>query len=255
MNKILRFIIVDIVKNKIVIFYTILLCAFSFSIFSLEDSSSKALLTLLNIILLTVPLVSILFSTIYIYNSADFIELLVSQPIERKKVWMGLFFGLVSSLSFAYFVGVGLPILIFADFTVAAMMIVVGILVSVVFTSLACLCAVLARDKAKGIGISIMLWLYFALLFDALVLFIIYQFSDYPIEKMLIGLSALSPIDVARIVILLNTDAAAMMGYTGAVFKNYLGTSFGFMMAFLVLFIWAFVPFYLSLRIFKKKDL
>ena len=40
-----------------------------------------------------------------------------------------------------------------------------------------------------------------------------------------------------------------------AVFKNYLGTSFGFMMAFLVLFIWAFVPFYLSLRIFKKKDL
>ena len=93
------------------------------------------------------------------------------------------------------------------------------------------------------------------MLFDALVLFIIYQFSDYPIEKMLIGLSALSPIDVARIVILLNTDAAAMMGYTGAVFKNYLGTSFGFMMAFLVLFIWAFVPFYLSLRIFKKKDL
>lgn len=255
MNRILKFIVLDILKNKIVIIYTFLLAAFSFSIFSLEDNSSKGLLTLLNIILLTVPLVSILFSTIYIYNSSEFIELLLSQPVERKKIWIGVFSGLSTSLAFAFVVGVGIPLLIFSEAKIALIMLVVGVLISIVFTSIACLCAVLARDKAKGIGISIMLWLYFSLLFDGLILFITYQFSDFPIEKMLIGISALSPIDIGRILILLNTEAAAMMGYTGAIFKAFLGSNLGVIIAFLTLLFWIIIPFYISLKIFKKKDL
>lgn len=86
MNKIIKFVIIDLLKNKIVLVYTIILAAFSWSAFSLEDNSSKGILTLLNIILLIVPLVSILFSTIYIYNSSEFIELLLSQPIQRKNM-------------------------------------------------------------------------------------------------------------------------------------------------------------------------
>ena len=98
MNKIIKFVIIDLLKNKIVLVYTIILAAFSWSAFSLEDNSSKGILTLLNIILLIVPLVSILFSTIYIYNSSEFIELLLSQPIQRKKIWLSLFLGLSISL-------------------------------------------------------------------------------------------------------------------------------------------------------------
>lgn len=254
MNKIIKFIVLDILKNKIVIVYTLLLAAFSFSVFALEDNSSKGLLTLLNVILLTVPLVAILFSTIYMYNSSEFIELLLSQPVQRKKIWLGLFSGLSISLVLAFIIGVGIPLLLFAEGKIALIMLLVGILISVVFTSIACLCAVLARDKAKGIGISIMLWLYFSLLFDGLILFITYQFSDYPIEKMLIGISALSPVDIGRILILLNTDASAMMGYTGAVFKSFLGSA-GMITAFFVLLLWVVIPFYISLKIFKKKDL
>ena len=78
-------------KNKTVLAYTILLAAFAWTTFSLEDNPTKGTLTLLNIILLIVPLVTILFSTIYVYNSAEFIELLTSQPIERKKIWISLF--------------------------------------------------------------------------------------------------------------------------------------------------------------------
>ena len=93
MNRIIKYVIIDILKNKIVVAYTIMLAVLSWSAFSLEDSSTKGMLTLLNIILLTVPLVSILFTTIYIYNSAEFIELLLSQPIARKKIWFSLFIG------------------------------------------------------------------------------------------------------------------------------------------------------------------
>lgn len=255
MIRITKFIFLDILKNKIVLFYTILLAAFSWSAFSLEDNSAKGLLTLLNIILLTVPLVSILFSTIYIYNSSEFIELLLSQPIQRKTIWISLFTGLSLSLMVGFFLGAGIPILIFAPDKVGFMMLTIGCIISVVFVSIAFLSAIITRDKAKGIGISIMLWLYFALLFDGIVLFLSFQFAEYPIEKAMIGISALSPIDMARILILLNLDVSAMMGYTGAVFKNFFGTSTGLIISFAILLLWIVIPFLISLTKFKHKDL
>lgn len=255
MNRILKYVILDIVKNKIVVVYTVILALFSWSAFSLEDNSAKGLLTLLNIILLTVPLVSILFSTIYIYNSSEFVELLVSHPIKRRRIWWSLFAGLSLSLIIAFIIGAGIPILIFADLPKAIMMISVGSLISVIFVAIAFLSSILSRDKAKGIGVSILLWLYFALLFDGLVLFLLFQFGDYPIEKMMVGITALSPIDLSRILILLQLDASAMMGYTGAIFQDFFGTTLGLFLSYFLLILWATVPFGLSLRRFRKKDL
>lgn len=255
MIRILKYVALDILKNKIVIAYTIMLALFSWSAFGLEDNESKGILTVLNIVLLTVPLVSILFSTIYIYNSNEFVELLVSNPVKRSMVWKALFTGLSISMVAAYWVGVGIPLLIYANFATAIMMLLAGSLLSVIFVSVAFLCSTLTRDKAKGIGISIMLWLYFALLFDGLVLFLFFQFADYPIEKVVVLLSALSPVDLSRILILLRLDVSAMMGYTGAVFQQYFGSSWGLLVSFGLLCLWVFVPFYISLRKFKRKDL
>lgn len=235
--------------------YTLILAVLSWSAFSLEDNSTKGVLTLLNIILLTVPLVSVIFSTIYLYNSSEFIELLLSQPVNRAKIWWGLFFGLCLSMIFAFFTGAGLPILLFAPTDVGVMMLLVGFFISTVFIAIAFLSSILTRDKAKGIGISIMLWLFFALLFDGMVLFLLFQFSDYPIEKMMVGITAFNPIDLARILILLHLDVSAMMGYTGAIFKNFFGTTSGIALVFFILFMWISVPFGISLAKFKKKDL
>lgn len=255
MNRILKYVILDIIKNKIVIFYTIILALFSWSAFSLEDNSSKGLLTLLNIILLTVPLVSILFSTIYIYNSSEFIELLVSHPVKRSKIWRSLFSGLSLSLVFAFLIGAGIPLLLFSEWNKAIMMLSVGVLITIIFVAIAFLSSILSRDKAKGIGFSILLWLYFALLFDGLVLFLLFQFGDYPIEKIMVGITALSPIDLSRILILLQLDSSAMMGYTGAIFHDFFGTNVGLMLSFLLLLLWIIIPFFLSLIRFQKKDL
>jgi Cu-processing system permease protein len=255
MNRLIKFIFLDILKNKIVVVYTLLLAAFSWSTFGLEDNSAKGLLTLLNIILLIVPLVSILFSTIYLYNSVEFIELLLSQPIERKKIWISLFVGLSFSMVLAFLLGAGIPLLIYADLYLGLMMVFVGSIISMVFIALAFLAAILSRDKAKGIGSAIILWLYFALLFDGLVLFLLFQLAEYPIEKMMVGITATSPIDLARILILLQLDVSAMLGYTGAIFKDFFGTTIGLAIAFSLLLAWIAIPFIFSLQIFKYKDL
>lgn len=255
MQRIIKYIILDILKNKIVIAYTLLLALISWGIFGLEDNSTKGTLTILNAILLIVPMVSIIFSTIYLYNSTEFIELLLSQPIQRKKIWSSVFVGLSLSMASSFLLGCGIPLLLFTPFDLAITMILTGVFISVIFVALAFFTVVNTRDKAKGIGISIMLWLFFAVIFDGIVLFLLFQFADYPIEKIMVGLTAFSPLDLARITILLKIDVSAMMGYTGAIFKDFFGTTLGMFISIAVMVLWVFLPFKYSLMKFKKMDL
>jgi len=255
MGRIFKYVMLDIMKNKFVMAYTLILILIGWSAFTLEDSSAKGVLTLLNLILLTVPLVSILFSAIYIYNSAEFIELLISHPVKRKKIWLSLFWGLNGSLNTAFIIGIGLPLLIYAEAPLSFLMIGIGVLITTIFVSLAMLCTIVYKDKAKGIGLTIVLWIYFALLFDGLLLFLLFQFADYPIEKPMVIMTVLSPIDLSRILILLQLDTSAIMGYTGAIFKDFFGTTSGMLVSFGLLLLWGFLPFVYSLIKFKKKDL
>lgn len=255
MKKIIKYVIIDILRNKIMLAYTLFLFLISFSIFNLEDNSAKGLLSLLNIILIIVPLVSLLFSAIYVYNSAEFLELLVSQPLKRRTIWLSLFAGLSVSMATAFFVGVGIPIILFEATATGFMMLGTGLFLSIIFVAIAMLAAVKTRDKAKGIGVSILLWLYFSIIFDGLVLFILFQFADYPLERPMIGLTALNPIDLARILILLKMDVSVMMGYTGAIFKDFFGTQAGLIASFVVLLVWVIMPAWFSLRKFNRKDL
>lgn len=255
MIKIIKYVTGDILRNKIVLVYTAILLIISLCLFGLEDNATKGLLSLLNVILLVVPLVSIIFSTIYVYNSAEFIELLVSQPLQRKTIWLSLYFGLAASLSIAFFIGAGIPLLIYHPNILGLMMCMTGVFLSIIFVGMAMLAAVKTRDKAKGIGMVIILWLYFSLLFDGLVLFLLFQFADYPLEKPMIAISALNPVDMGRILIMLQMDVAAMLGYTGAVFKEFFGSMTGILFTGFVLLLWIVFPLWLSVRKFNSKDL
>ncbi|MBL0202282.1 MAG: ABC transporter permease [Chitinophagaceae bacterium] len=255
MKKIIKYVIIDILRNKIVLAYTVFLLLISITIFNLEDNSAKGLLSLLNIILIIVPLVSMLFSAIYVYNSSEFLELLVSQPLKRRTIWLSLFFGLSASMAFAFFIGAGIPILLYEATETGFMMLGTGLLLSVIFVAIAMLAAVMARDKAKGIGVVILLWLFFSIIFDGLILFVLFQFADYPLEKIMVGAVAFNPIDLSRILILLKMDVSALMGYTGAIFKDFFGAQTGLIISFTVLITWVVIPAWLSLRKFNHKDL
>ena len=255
MNKIARFILFDILKNKIVIFYTILLFIISWSVLGLESNYTKATLSLLNVVLLVVPLVSIIFSTIYVYNSSQFIELLLSQPVPRVKVWFNIFLRLSTALVLAFLLGCGIPFLLYSSIETGFSLIIIGILLSVIFTSFAMLSAIISRDRAKGIGISIFIWMFFSIIYDGILLVLMFQFADYPIEGIMATLAGLNPVGLSRIFVLLQLDISAMLGYSGAVFQKVFGSGGGMGVSMLILMIWATVPFVLSLIKFNKKDL
>ena len=255
MKKITKYVLLDILRNRILLSYTVLLLAVSLTMLCLGDNSTKALLSLLNIVLIVLPLVSIIFSTIYYYNSEEFIELLVCQPLKRTRILLSLYIGVALSLVIAFGIGVGVPLLIWDHSFAALLLVAIGAALTVIFSAIAVLGSVVMRDKARGIGLAILAWFYFSLLYDGLVLFLLFQFSDYPLEKPAIVLSALNPIDLGRVIVLLRLDSSAMMGYTGAVFSSVFGNAGGIFLAFGILLLWMVFPLWGAVRRFKHKDL
>ncbi|MBN8678850.1 MAG: ABC transporter permease subunit [Chitinophagales bacterium] len=255
MFRIVKYVLYDILQNRMVIGYTLFLLAVSFGLFNLSGEATKGMVSLLNIILIVTPLVSIIFSTIHFYNATEFIELLAAQPIRRSVLIWSEFLGLAGALTLAVSIGIGIPVILFAPNATGITLMLVAVALSVSFVAIALLASVLTRDKARGIGVALLLWFYFALLYDALVLFLMFSFADYPLEKAMLAFIALNPIDLGRVLVLLQMDISALMGYTGALFREFLGTGWGIAFAALVLSAWALIPILLAVRVFRKKDL
>ncbi len=255
MLRIVKYVLLDILQNRILIGYTLFLFAVSFGLFNLGDDPTKGMVGLLNIVLIVAPLVSIVFSTIHFYNSYEFIELLAAQPLRRSVIVWSEFFGLAAAMKLAVLMGIGIPVAIYSPNATGLFLVLAAAALSVVFVSIAVLASVLTRDKAKGIGVALLSWFFFALLYDAIVLFLMFAFADYPLEKAMLAVVALNPIDLARVLVLLQMDISALMGYTGALFQELLGTGLGIAFAAVVLLAWVFVPIVLAVRVFRGKDL
>lgn len=129
----------------------------------------------------------------------------------------------------------------------------VGVLLTFAFTAIASLAAVLIDDRARGLGAAILAWLVAAVLYDGAILGVVTAFADYPLERPLLGLTLLNPVDLGRVLLLLHFDTAALMGYTGAVFDRFFGTALG-TIAVGALLLWTALPWVLSLRRFRTKD-
>lgn len=255
MTRLLKYILYDILRTRFILLYTAFLFIGTFGLYQLDSDAGKVVLSLLNIVLMVVPLVSIVFSTIHFFNSYEFIELMLAQPVKRSTVFLGEFMGVACSLCAAFVTGVGVPMLLFGINANALTMLYTGVTLTLVFVSLAFLSSVLTRDKAKAIGIALLFWLYFSLIYDGLLLWVVYSFSDYPLEKITLVLIAFNPVDLARIIMLLQLDISALMGFTGAFYQEFFGSYLGIVLSTLVLFIWIVLPIALAQRIFNRKDL
>jgi Cu-processing system permease protein len=235
--------------------YTVLLFLIAMGLFQLDSNNDKALMGLLSVVLIVVPVISLIFTAVHYYNSYEFIELLLSQPQSRSRILFSEYLGTSLSLLLAYISGAGLPILIYSADSTGFYLLASGAGVSLIFCSLAFLVAVHFRDKAKGIGVSLLLWFYFAIIYDGLLLLVLFSLSDYPVEKLTFLFSGLNPIDLVRIMVMLKMDIGALMGYTGALYKNFLGKETGLWFTGFMNLAWVIIPLYFANKKFVKKDL
>lgn len=258
MNKILRYEIHNTIRNKWIIVYAFFFFFVGYAMFAFSGDASKAYISLMNVVLIIIPIVSLIFGSIYLYNSREFVEMMLSQPIDRKSLFLGIYFGTSIPLSLSWVIGIILPFLLFSksyqQFDGLLFLILIGAALTFVFTAIAFLVTIRQDDKAKGLGYLMMIWLLLAVIYDGIILLIVYYFQDYPLEKVMIGLSIVNPIDLARLIFLIKFNISALMGYTGTVFQNFFGSVLGIFISIFFLLIWIVMPIILSTKSFSKKD-
>ena len=225
----------------------------------LNNDLSKAVITLMNVIIVLVPLIGTIFGVMYYYNSKEFTELLLAQPLKRSSIFLGQYLGVALSLSMSLILGLGIPFVFYGLFKSStiwdfSLLLITGTFLTFIFTALAFNIALSNENKIKGFGYAILLWLFLAIIYDGIFLMTLILFEDYPLDKLSLIGTMLNPIDLSRTLILLKLDISALLGYTGAVFKQFFGTSLGLIVSFVMLFVWVVLPVVRIAFKSRKKD-
>ncbi len=230
-----------------------------FVLLFLNNDVSKAVITLMNIIIVLVPLIGTIFGIMYFYNSKEFTELLLAQPIPRRSIFLGQYLGVASSLTFSLVIGLGVPFAIYGLFKSEAifdfsLLLVTGAFLTMIFTALAFNIAISNENRIKGFGYAVLLWLFMAVIYDGLFLISLILFEEYPLDNVSLVATLLNPVDLSRTLILLKLDISALLGYTGAVFKQFFGTNTGLIISLLMLLLWTILPVFRMVFVAEKKD-
>jgi Cu-processing system permease protein len=259
MLKVFKYSFYNLLRSLWLIIYMVFFLIVSSSMLLFADTFEKAIVSMMSVSLGVIPLISILFGIMYYYSSREFAELLLAQPLKRIHVFLGLISALAVSLALCFTIGVLIPFAVYGVFFSHALvsfviLIVTGVILTVIFVIISFYISLLNENRIKGFGFGILIWLYFALLYDGIFLISLIMFQDYPLGGVTVGLTLLNPIDTARVMILLKMEISSLMGYTGAVFKEYLGSSKGIVIAMSGFLFWVAVPFWLFVRKIRSKD-
>ncbi len=222
-----------------------------------SGGDTRSLLSLANLVLFVVPLVTLVYGTIYLYNSREFIELLLAQPLKRRTLFGGLYAGLALPLIAALLAGVIIPFLYHgvAEGQRSAIAILVGGAASLtaIFTGVAFCVALKFEDRLTGLGAGLAIWLLLALVYDGALLLAV-SVVDQPVERLLLAATIANPIDLVRIALMMQFDMAALMGHTGAVFNQFFSAGRGLLLIAAALTAWILVPLTGGFLAFKRKD-
>lgn len=259
MLKILKYSFYDLMRSRWSYVYFLFYLLLGTVLLFLNNDLSKAVITLMNVIIIIVPLIGTIFGVMYYYSSKEFTELLLAQPIKRSSIFIGQYLGVALSLAMSLIIGLGLPFVFYGLFQSNAiwdfsLLLVTGAFLTLIFTALAFNIALYNENKIKGFGYAILLWLFLAVVYDGLFLMSLVLFESYPLDKFSLVATMFNPIDLSRILILLKLDISALLGYTGAVFQKFFGTNFGVLLSISALSIWVFIPTFNIYRKSKKKD-
>lgn len=249
----------DALRSRSILVYTAFFLLITEGLLRFAATSSQALLNIATATLLVVPLVTLVLTTISVYNAREFVEVLLAQPIRRSSLYAGLYLGLAAPLASSFLVGVALPVVARGggeDARVSVLFAIIGtgVALTLIFAAIGLYVALRTDDRLRGLGAALGIWLLSAVAYDGFVLTMVALFSDYPIERSLLALTFANPIDLARVLILLRLDVAALMGYTGAVFQRFFGGAAGSALAVAALLLWIATPVTLGARRFRRKD-
>ncbi|TGL62942.1 hypothetical protein EHQ58_01985 [Leptospira ognonensis] len=260
MKEILLFEIKENIRSRWMFVYSavLVLVMLILSFFG-DQNGIRLLVSTMNLTLIVIPLFSITFSGMSFLESMPFAEVLLSKSVSRSDLFFGKYLGIIVSLSMGLIFGLGIPgiFLFFRDPKYLLLffeLLIFGIFLTAIFVALAFLTASFTRRGELVLTVSLLVWLYFFIFFDSLVFILSVYLGDYPIEIPSLAIILLNPIDLIRILLILQTSSSALLGFSGALLLKQLGLAGIVIITTLFLSLWIFIPLLLSYRRFLKRN-
>ncbi len=221
---------------------------------------ARVTLSLMNLVLLIVPLAALLLGVTSIAGGGETLPLLLAQPVTRGEVLAGKFLGLAAALGVAQALGFGGGGLVVA-FNAGAEQLPGYLALTALSFVLGALClaaalaiAALWPDRLKAMSLALLLWLTMVVAYDLAVVGATTMLSGLPLERVLFPALLANPVDLARVLVTLAVGSGALFGPTSAVLVKLFGTTGGVALGLAVLAIETAVPLAIAARVFRKRD-
>lgn len=209
-----------------------------------------------------IPLFALLLGVFSMITNHEYLELLVTQPVSRVRVLLGRYLGLVLTVLSATLVGFCLPGAIIAlnigvQGVLAYLLVVFyAVLLALVFTGLSLLIALLSRRRPIALGIALGVWVFYELIYGLMMLGTTLYFPAKVLKtSLLVGLMG-NPIDLTRVLSLLQVGGPHLFGPAGATLIKLTGSqALSTLYGLTGVLLWLVIPLGISLRLFSRQDL
>ncbi len=254
-KKIFKYELMSVTRNRWIPIHALLLAGIAETFLRVGGDFSKALVTLSSVTVVLVPLIALLFSSLYWYYSDRFTQLLLTLPMSRSTLYFARALALSGSLAASFSIGTALPFLARGHLSWGLLLLTLtGLFLTTVFVLVGSLIAIFISDRMKGLGAALGTWFYFIVIHDSVILFALLLMSDYPMDVPAGLLGVLNPIGLSRIALLLAHDASMLLGHTGALVRNLVASGSGILIALFMVAAWLTIPALTGYSKFMKRD-
>jgi Cu-processing system permease protein len=209
-----------------------------------------------------IPLFALLLGVFSFITNQGYFEILVTQPISRSKVLLGRYLGLLLTIFGASLLGFGLPgALIALVIGVAGaqsylLVVVYSMMLAMVFTGLSVLISLVARRRQIALGIALGVWVFYELVYGMLMLGTTLYLSPAVLKTVLLAGLMGNPVDIARVLSLLQIGGPHLYGPAGATLVKLTGSAaMATLFGVLGLLVWVAAPILVSMKIFERQNL
>lgn len=223
---------------------------------------ARTAVSLVQLVLLLVPLASLVFGALALTPDRGAAELLYSQPVSRSAILLGRVLGVWLALSAAELVGFGLAGLVVQSQAGLdgvgryGVLVLTAVVVTGVFLALAAwLASANTGRRTRVLASALVVWFLAVVLFDVAVLGAASTLRSGSASRLLIWATLVNPVDAARTAALLAIEGTAAFGAASLALLRFTG---GMAMAGVMLgaslSLWLVAPLVLAARALTRSD-
>ena len=223
---------------------------------------SRTAVSLVQLVLLLVPLASLVFGALALTPDRGAAELLYSQPAPRAALLIGRMLGVWLALSAAELIGFGLAGLVVQSQAGLdglgryAALIGTAVAITGVFLAIATwLASTNAGRRTRVLAAALVVWFIAVVLFDMAAIGAASMLRSGSASRLLIGATLINPVDAARTGALLAIEGTAAFGAASLALLRFTG-GLGMTAAAVVisLIVWLVAPLTLAARAVSRRD-